>query len=305
MTLPTFVIGGAHKSGTTALWALLGRHPDVWMSSIKEPRFLTRNLNEPIPGVKLIGPPVEVTHARGLDWYKSLFEGGADRAARGEASPQYLGAIDGPELMERHVPGVKVVFALRQPAERAYSHYWHHRSRGWSLPPFSAALDDHPALRYVTYFSRYAEHVERYRQALGPDRVHLILFEDLRADPAGVYRDLCRFLGVADTFQPSTFDVRYNEFAPAQIRWLRRGMISARRRFRSLVPDMVRRPAGRLLRRSLVQANTRPAAYPPLEPELFERLTERFAPDIEYVERILRPLPEWWEARSGAAVPTT
>lgn len=298
--LPTFVIGGAAKSGTTALWALLDAHPDVWMSRVKEPRFLTRNLNEPAPGVKLIGPPTEVTFNRGLAWYGSLFAAGAEKPARGEASPQYLGAIDGPELMERYVPGLKIIFALRQPADRAYSHYWWHWKRGLRLPPFSATLDDHPALRYVVYMSQYAQHVERYRQALGADRVHLVLFDDLRSEPARIYREICRFIGVDDTFQPS-FNENYNQFSAPRFRWLQTGMISSRR-LGHLLPRPMRDPV-RHLRQSVANWNFNSARYPPLDTELRQRLTERFAPDIEYVERLVRPLPEWWDGEQGRVNP--
>lgn len=291
------MIGGAPKAGTTALWALLDAHPDVWMSRKKEPRFLTRNLNEPVPGVTLIGPPREETYRRGLEWYASLFAEGADRPARGEASPQYLGAVDGPEMMERHVPGVKVVFILRQPVDRAYSHYWQHWKKGWRMPEFSALLDDHPALRYLDYMSRYEQHLERYRQALGADRVHLMLFDDLKAEPARVYRELCRFIGIDDTFQPAEFAQSFNEFAAPRLRWLQRGVMQTHfKRFGRVVPSALR-PSLRRARQSIERWNLSRAKYPPLDAELRERLTERFAPDIAYVERLVRPIPEWWTSQ--------
>jgi hypothetical protein len=298
VALPTFVIGGAAKAGTTALWALLDAHPQVWMSQVKEPRFFTRNFNEPVPGVKLIGRGAEVTHERGLAWYESLFEGGADLPARGEASVQYLGAVDGPELMERYAPGLNVVFALRQPADRAYSHYWWHRKRGLRLPPFSAVLDDHPALRYLTYMSEYAQHLERYRRALGPDRVHLVLFDDLRSDPTAVYRELCRFIGVDDTFLPPSFGERYKRFGAPRVPWLQRGIWQTRDRGVGRFMPAALRPKLGKLRRSLHQWNIGRGRYPPLDPTLRARLTERFAPDIDYVERLTRHLPQWRAASS-------
>jgi hypothetical protein len=291
--LPTFLIGGAPKAGTTALWALLDAHPQVFMSRKKEPRFLTRNLNEPAPGVRMIGPDRDVTYDRGLAWYQSLFAGSEGALARGEASPQYIGAQDGPELMERHVPGVRVVFALRQPVDRAYSQYWQHWKKGWRMAPFARLLDDEPSLRYLDYMSRYAQHVERYRQALGPDRVHLVLFDDLRAQPERVYRELCRFIGVDDTFQPPSFGDSYNEFATPRLRWLQRGLMwTYFGRYRRLVPRAMR-PRLRRLRRRIVNLNRNRTPYRPLDPALRARLTDRYDEDIAYVERLTRPLPEW------------
>lgn len=270
------------------------------MSPVKEPRFLTRNVSEVAPGVKVPRGPEKYGHKRGIAWYESLFEGGADLPARGEASPQYIGAVDGPELMEHYVPGVKVIFALRQPVDRAYSHYWWHRKRGMHFPEFSAALDDHQELRYMMWMSHYAQHLERYRQALGPDRVHLILFDDLRSDPARVYRELCRFIGVDDSFAPPSFSDQYNPYAPPRITWLQRGIWESRHKsFGRLVPSAVL-PGLRKVRQALYRWNAGRGTYPPLDAALRERLTERFAPDIEYVERLTRPLPEWWPASVSA-----
>jgi hypothetical protein len=294
---PTFVIGGAPKAGTTALWALLNAHPQVYMTRKKEPRFLTRNLNEPIPGVRIIGPAREVRYNRGLAWYESLFADSKGALARGEASPQYIGAQDGPDLMERHVPGVKVVFALRQPVDRAYSQYWQHWRKGWRLAPFDRLLEE-PSLRYLEYMSRYAQHVERYRQALGPERVHLVLFDDLRSDPDRVYRDLCRFIGVDETFQPSSYEQQYNEFATPRLRWLQAGLWNTHfRRYGRIVPPALR-PWLRQFRRRMEAMNRSPDRYPSLDRALRARLSERFEEDIAYVERLTRPLPEW---RSRAA----
>jgi hypothetical protein len=294
MALPTFVIGGAPKAGTTALWALLAAHPQVWMSRIKEPHFLTRDANNPAPGVRIIGAPRADTHSRGLAWYESLFAEGADRQARGEASTHYLGALDGPELMQRFVPGLKVIFVLRQPVDRAYSHYWHNIKRGHDLPPFAALLDDHPALRYLTYMSRYRSHLERYRQALGDDRLHLVLFDDLRADPAGAYRQICRFIGVDDGFQPD-FSRSYNPHAEPVNRGLQRLLAASTYRRWTFLPAGLRGPA-RSVRRRLESWNLRKASYAPIEPAVRARLIDLFGDDISYVEDVTRPLPNWWLA---------
>jgi hypothetical protein len=299
MALPTFVIGGAPKAGTTALWAQLAAHPQVWMSPVKEPHFLTRDANNPAPGVRIIGAPRSDTYSRGLDWYESLFAEGADCPARGEASTHYLGALDGPELMERYVPGLKVIFVLRQPVERAYSHYWHNVKRGHDLPPFAAVLDDDPSLRYVLYMSRYREHLERYRRALGDDRIHLVLFDDLRGDAPGTYQRICRFIGVDDAFQPD-FTREYNPHAEPANRGLQRLLAASTYRRWTFIPGALRRPA-RSVRRRLESWNLRKASHVPMEPAVRERLMDLFHDDIAYVEALTRPLPGWWQAAARGA----
>jgi hypothetical protein len=298
MALPTFVIGGAPKAGTTALWTWLSEHPQVWMSPIKEPHFLTRDVNDPVPGVHIVGAPRADTFGRGIAWYEGLFEQGRDRPARGEASTHYLGATDGPELMNRFVPGLKVVFVLRQPVDRTVSHYWHNRKRGHALPDI-ARLADEPSLRYLLYMSRYRQHLERYFEGLGPGRIHLVLFDDLRSDPAAAYAGICRFIGVADDHRPAFAPERNPHGLPKSAGLQHAIARTTYLRWRFL-PAPVRARARRL--RSRMEAwNVRRATSPPLPPELRSRLMAEFAEDIRYVEERTRPLPDWWSEGSGKA----
>jgi hypothetical protein len=270
---------------------MLREHPDVFMTSFKEPHFFTREVSEPAPGVRIIGRPRPDAYARGLAWYESLFEGGEECSARGEASTHYLCARDAPELMERHVPGLRVVFVLRQPVDRAYSHYWHYRKNGHDLPPFDAIVDDDPRLRYLAYVSRYAEHLERYRDAFGPDRVYVATFDDFRADPARIYAEVCRFIGVDDRFE-AHYEREYNPYGEPASSTLH-GLLRQTKRMRwGFLPSGLRRRA-REVRGRLDLLNLRRTAYPQLRPDTRARLMELFEPDIRYVEELLHPLPEW------------
>jgi hypothetical protein len=306
MALPTFVIGGARKAGTTALWAFLSSHPQIWMSPLKEPHFLTRDPNNPAPGVRIIGATRTPTHDRGLTWYESLFEDGAACPARGEASTSYLGALDGPKLMDRLVPGLKVIFVLRHPVDRAYSDYWQSRKRGHRVPPFASILDDEPSLRHLFYMGRYREHIARYREALGPERVHLVLFDDLRSDPAGTYRSICRYVGVDDDFQPD-FSVEHNPHEEPVNPSLNRLLARTTYRRWTFLPGRVRRPARRI-RDFLRTRNLRPATYPAIDADVHDRLLDKYSEDVAYVESLTRPLPAWrrrrTELESDAAQPS-
>ncbi len=303
MPLPTFVIGGPPKAGTTALWAMLRAHPGVFMTTLKEPRFFMSSPRNPAAGVHAPGAGAasqefERGYHRGLAWYESLFEGSEGYPVRGEASPQYIGAQDGPELMQRHVPGLKIIFVLRNPVLRAHSHYWHHRNRaleigdgGEKLPPFAAALEDHPRLRYFLYMSRYRQHLDRYLMAFGPERVQLVLFDDLRNRPTETFAEICRFIGADDTFEPA-HEREYNPAGAPVVGPLQRLLARTKRARWNYLPGTVRGPARRL-RFRLEQWNRRRATYEPLEPELFERFLALFEEDVAYVEGLIRPLPEW------------
>jgi hypothetical protein len=291
MPLPSFVVGGAPKAGTTAMWALLSQHPQVEMSHVKEPVFLTRMANQPAPGIRHIGPPRANNFSKGLAWYEKLWERDDVDVARGEASAHYIGTPDTPQIIQDFLPKAKVILLLRDPVGRAYSHYWEYRKRGYAMPPFETVLDDDPTLRYLLWFSRYHQHVTRFIDTLGGQRLLVLLYEDLRADPAGTYRRVCSFIGVDPEFQPD-FGHEFNPHAEPVSRRLQTLTLTTKRLQLHHLPKVIRRPAGRL--RSLIEGlNLRPTSYPELAPEVRRVLIGEFEEDIAFAEDFLRPLPEW------------
>src|ERR671919_2133494 len=108
LRLPTFLVIGAMKSGTTALINSLGKHPDVFALP-SEIHFFDR------------------FHDRGLDWYRERFAKARGQGAVGESTPEYMYLPHARERIVRDLPGVQLIAILRNPVERAYSHYWHNR----------------------------------------------------------------------------------------------------------------------------------------------------------------------------------
>jgi hypothetical protein len=185
--LPDFIVIGAMKSGSTTLWGLLGRHPQIFMCEPKEPQFFSR----------------DERFERGMDAYRALFAGaGADQIA-GEASTCYsrwphYGDVAG--RIARALPDVKLVYQLRHPVDRAYSHYRHlmeERAARGSQPviSFAAALDEIPE---IIDASRYRMQLAQYLAHFARERIHVLTLDDLRANPASTWRALQRFLGVGE-----------------------------------------------------------------------------------------------------------
>ena len=124
MCLPNFIIIGAEKAGTTALWQFLRQHPQVYMSAVKEPQFFGYEGRE----VSFQGPGPVVKEALpicDLEEYKSLFKGTESYKAVGEASPSYLYNSQAPERIRHYVPQAKLIAILRNPVDRAYSRFLH------------------------------------------------------------------------------------------------------------------------------------------------------------------------------------
>ena len=201
--LPTFLVVGAQRSGTTSLYEYLAAHPDVFMATPKELHFFDRHLD------------------RGVDWYRSRFEGARGERAVGEATPAYLYVPSAAEGMADVVPECRLVAVLRNPVDRAFSHYLLERGRGWEDRSFEDAIDAEPErlasgsideLLHHSYVDRgrYVRQLRRIGERFARSALLVLLFEDLRDRPEDTYREVCRFLGVDEGFRPPVLGRVYN-----------------------------------------------------------------------------------------------
>ena len=194
---PTFIIGGAPRSGTTLLCHLLDQHPDVFMMKpyVPEPKVL---VTPATGGVA----EFERRYADGL-----AEAGGA--VARGEKTSYYLENEHVPQRIADTVPDARLVFIVREPVRRAYSNYLWSRKNGIETLPFedAVALEGRrenplgPAREYARPFDYlrrgcYATFAERYFDRFGHDAVRFFLYEDLERRPAALLRELQEFVGV-------------------------------------------------------------------------------------------------------------
>lgn len=213
--LPDFLVIGTQRGGTTTLYHYLVRHPQVLGAVLdKEVHFFDRRYHE------------------GIDAYRGAFptRWTVARAGRhapvvvGEATPYYLFHPVVPERVAEALPDVRLIAVLRDPIERAWSQYRHEVDLGYEDLRFEAALDReeerlqgeedrlrgdpgatsfaHQHHAYVAR-GRYAEQLERWYRAFPPDRLLLLRSEDLMADPAAVFREAIRSLGVAPWEPPA------------------------------------------------------------------------------------------------------
>lgn len=215
--LPTFVVIGAQKAGTTALYAHLAAHPGIHMSGLKEPHFFAWEGRE----FDLAGPRAEDAAwqiVNDLASYEALFDGARPDQPRGEASSGYLQAPHAAARMRDHVPDLRLVAILREPVSRAHSAFLHARRQGVEpLPRFEDALAAEPArveqdwtgmVRYVTT-GCYATALQPYLDAFPPGQLRVYLNDDLARDPGGVLADLYAFVGADPGFRPDVAE-RHN-----------------------------------------------------------------------------------------------
>jgi hypothetical protein len=288
--MPNFLVIGAMRSGTTALYSFLGQHPDVYMSPVKEPNFFAFGPGED-PG------PVEGSLSlRDRDEYLRLFSGVQAERRIGEASHSYMyypGAIDriGAELAD-----AKLICILRDPASRAFSHYIYHLRNGQEdAPDFETALNmekDRMArgVQRGHYVARgfYAKQIRKVLEVFPRDALRVYLFEDLSERPAWLMRDVFGFLDVDESFEADT-SIRRNPSGLPRSGMLHRilvGRSRLKRRLQPILPKSLYRLATRIRDRNLVR--------PDLDPEIRERLVKTFRDDIRDLEELIdRDLSAW------------
>ena len=208
--MPEFLVIGAARSGTTALFHYLRQHPQVFMPAHKEPNFFAFEdikLDCKGPGADYINNSITL-----LAEYQKLFEGASPNAICGEASPLYLFSDRAPERIHLHVPNVRMVVVLRNPIEQAFSHFLYATKQCIEPEPdFTKALQLEeerlaagwqPLFGY-SKFPRYAEQLSRYFDLFPKEQFLIRTYEDFQDSPEIVLRDVFEFIGADPDFTPA------------------------------------------------------------------------------------------------------
>lgn len=204
MALPDFLLVGAPKTGTTALHVALAKHPELFLSTNKEPKFFLADGPPPTGG----GPGDAQTY-REYVWrqadYEHLFAPAAAGMLKGESTTLYLRDPAAHRRMKALIPNAKLIAVLRDPVDRAHSNWTHLRSAGLEHEgDFLAACQlEHqrasrgwgPFWRYLG-LGHYGEQVEHLYSLFPQEQVLLLLYRDLRDRPAEILDRICSFLGV-------------------------------------------------------------------------------------------------------------
>jgi hypothetical protein len=217
--LPTFLISGAQRCGTTSMYKTLTEHPQVL------PAVLHKGVHY-----------FDTNFDRGLDWYRAHFptetaarkraDTAGDRVITGESSPYYMFHPLAGRRIAATLPDARMIILLRDPVERAYSAFTHESARGHDDQPFATALEleetrlageeeriiadpsyvsfDHQHHAYVRR-GRYVDQLERLEREIGRDRMLVIDSGDLFEAPEPVFDRVCDFLGL-EAWQPARFE---------------------------------------------------------------------------------------------------
>ena len=268
---PNLFLIGSMKSGTSYLSELLGLHPAVFMSAEKEPSYFVD------PEVLRRGWPWMWARGywRSEERYLSLFAAAGEAAVIGEASTLYSKLPMYTQVAERILdfsPQARFIYVMRDPLERTLSHYWHTvESSRQQRQPMLAAIQANPEYTDVSYYawqlSEYLRHVER-------DRIFVLTFEELCANPAEQMSRMYAWLGVDSSFRLPAIPARH--VTPAVVEQARGGLAFLNRFRRSSAYVRVARYIPRAARK--------------LGSQISARRVTRAEVSTREVEEYLRPL---------------
>jgi hypothetical protein len=305
---PDFFIVGQPKAGTTALYEMLRRHPQIFMPDGKEPWYFARELHERTP------PRPEGTPTT-LDQYLALFAAADGGQRVGEASALYLWSRTAAGGIAEVAPEARIIAILREPASLLRSLHLQFvetyveteadlgkalsleeaRRQGRQVPRYSYWPR---ALMYSEHV-RYVEQLRRYQERFGRERMLVLVYDDFRADNATTVRRVLRFLDVDDRVPLEAIEAnptvrarsqRLNELVHAVS--VGRGPLSltVKGAIKALTPTRLRRRARDAVQRHLVFGEPSPP-----DAELMAKVRRRFAPEVEALSEYLgRDLVTLW-----------
>jgi hypothetical protein len=302
---PDFFVVGQFKSGTTAIYEMLRRHPQIYLPEMKEVWFHSPELRARALARATNKRPVT------LEDYLSLFADADDGQRIGEATPSYLISRGAARSIAELQPQARIIAILREPASFLRSFHLqcveNHTESEPDLRKALALVEQRregkqiprdavrPLELLYTDHVRYVEQLQRYYEVFAPEQILVLIYEDFRRDNEAVLKQIMRFIGVDDTrpVEPvtanRTVEVRslwLHEFVRSV--YLGRGPAAGaiKRAIKAVAPRRVRQSALRTTRRKVIYASSGEA-----DEALMHELRERFRGEVvalgEYMNRDL------------------
>jgi hypothetical protein len=302
--VPDFFIVGHHKSGTTAMYEMLRRHPQIYMPQMKEPEFFGRNhpQREDVASRAQRRPSFAESRPQTYAEYLALFAAAAPEQRVGEASPSYLRSQTAARDIAAVQPAARIIAILREPVSFLYSlHLQMVRNHVQRELDFGKAIAAEGVVRegervhWYTDRVRYVEQLRRYHEVFAAEDVLVLIYDDFRADNEEAVRRVLGLLDVDREVPIVPLDANPT-VAPRSRRldaWLfalRSGRTPIARAANSTLKALTPRRTHRKLARA-VQRNVVYGSAPAPDATLMVELRRRFKPEVvalsEYLDRDL------------------
>lgn len=268
MPLPNFIIFGAVKSGTGALYQYLQHHPEIFMSSIKEPRYFTNesdSYNDNIQNSKE---------------YLRYFDGVTNETAIGEASSNYINSHTAALRIKKSIPNIKLIASLRHPVDRAVAHY--------RMMNRSEKMLDIDRIRkgkekgWATT-SLYYNKLKWYFELFKEEQIKILILEQWKENVSSNLNEIYSFLNVNEEYQLPD----YINYAAAEVSWPGVGKNKLIRKIKKILPTKI------LIKINTVKRSLTPQAQE-IPEELRQEMISWYREDIEKLQVMLnKDLSVW------------
>jgi len=192
--VPAYIGLGAQKSASSWLSKCIREHPEFSTNQKKELHFFDADTN----------------YNKGIKYYRSLLSN-EPGLLTGEITPAYLYERKAPARIHKHFPDAKLIVCLRDPSDRAWSHYNYGLQMHGRLSVYSSFREAFESDRSLADNGRYGEQLESYLAYFSKDQIKIIFYEDLRTKPVQTIQDVYKFIGVKDpNYIPTTITTRVN-----------------------------------------------------------------------------------------------
>lgn len=195
---PDFIIGGAMKCGTSSLHEVLAQLPGIFIPKPEISFFdIDDALQHPDYSVYYQGSwkwvDFDQQMAEGAKWYCNFFNPAGSHQLVGEDSTGYLASDKAPGRIASLMPNVKLIFMLRNPTDRSYSHYWHSLRTGREMYSFEDSLQYTPST--IIQRSLYKSQILRYQELFPRSQIKFVMFEEFVKNMPRIVTEVCEFLG--------------------------------------------------------------------------------------------------------------
>ena len=207
MKVGIFIVG-APKAGTTSLHYYLNEHPEILMSSVKEPDFFS---DKEIVDQGLYYGTSRINTSQK---YHNLFSDNKEEKIFGESSVSYLYYPEVPKRIKKYNTEAKIIIMLRNPVDRAFSHYLMDFRLGLLSDRFEDVFNKKEGLKFQQYFllGNYYSQVKRYFDAFSKENVHIIWYSDFKKDAEKEVQKVFKFIDVDSNYKVS-FETVHNSFS--------------------------------------------------------------------------------------------
>jgi hypothetical protein len=295
-----FFVVGVARAGTTSLYNFLSKHPQLFLPKVKECNFFSdveslddRAYLSPVPGkyhhMKIINS---------YDVYESLYREAANDNLKGDVSPSYIWDRNTAKKIYEHNNDAKIIISLRNPIERAYSHYLMHFNTGYEKKStFEEAIQDRKKNIWgggnmYLEMSLYYDQVKEYFNYFNEENIYIVIYEDWVSNIDDNINSLYEFLDV-DPFSDFQFDEKYNQTKNIK----RRGLLNffRKKKIKPLLDKMISENLRHKIKEGFFESDVRKEK---LMPDTVERMKDFFKSDVEDMETLInKPLINKWDLK--------